>query len=145
MINSIVLRKMAVLLKENNNFRLNRYSNFDIQKEKEIIVWVRLQKGLAKDQVVDFIVSKFNTSEPDAVRLYYRAYPEGVDQEELNLLKEIDFECARMTNSESSTVIDDCCQVLIGNRSVESVPGYQINLPTVLDNLSILLKNRQII
>ena len=145
MIHQLVKRKLAVLLSETKTSHLNRYSNFDIQKEKEIIVWVRLQKGLAKDQIVDFIKNKFNTSDSDSNRLYFKAYPDSIDHNEFSLLKEIDFECARMTNNESQEIIDNCCNVLLKEKNIDVLPEYKLNLPLVLDNLATLLKNRNII
>ena len=145
MTHRLIKRKLAVLLSNTNSTQFNRYSNFDIQKEKEIIVWVRLQKGLAKDQIVDFIKNKFNTTDSDATRLYFKAYPDGIDHTEFGLLKEIDFECARMTSSESHEIIDNCCNVLLKEKDIDSLPEYKLNLPLVLDNLATLLKNRNII
>ena len=141
----LIIRKLATLLSDSKSFKHNRYANFDMQKEKEIIVWIRLQKGLAKDQIVDFIKNKFNTSDSDANRLYFKAYPDGIDKEEIKLIKEIDFECARMTPLESNEIIDNCCKVLLKEKDIDLLPEYKIDIPLVLDNLTTLLKNRNII
>lgn len=142
MIESLITRKLAILLQYN---RYNRYANFDHQKEKEIVVWVRLQQGLDKDQLVDYIKNKFNISDLDANRIYYIAYPQGVAYSENQLFEEIDYQCNNLSLNEISPLLDDCCMVLLKEKSIADVPQYKVNLPTILDNLEILMKNRRII
>ena len=142
MIESLILRKLAVLSQSN---KCNRYANFDYQKEKEIVVWVRLQQGLDKEQVVDFIKSKFNTTDLDANRIYYIAYPQGVSYSENQLFKAIDLQCTNLPITEANPILDDCCQVLLKEKRIEEIPQYKVNLPLLLDNLEILLKNRNLI
>ena len=58
------------------------YQRFPNQKRIEIIVWIRQQEGLDKDQIKEIIIDKFHISNNDAEKLYYEAYPDGLDSEE---------------------------------------------------------------
>lgn len=145
MIEQLVIRKLATLVIKNNGINYNKYANFDYQKEKEIVVWVRLQRGLDKEQVIDFIKSKFNTSDLDANRLYFKAYPEGIDKEETHLLNTINDNLCYMPIYDINNILDDCCSVLTKEKDINNIPQYKVDLPSVLDNLEILMKNRNLI
>lgn len=57
----------------------DRFAAFDPMKEEEIIVWMRIQKGKDRQEILDFSIDKFNLSEYDAERLFNIAFPDGID------------------------------------------------------------------
>ena len=86
-----IQRKVGSLVNKKNNEYLKSRLSYTISeitesKEKEIIVYLRNQQGLDKQQLIDFAKENFNILEQDAERLFYRAYPDGLDLTEEKLL-----------------------------------------------------------
>jgi hypothetical protein len=63
--------------------------NQDSLKYKEIVVWMRIQKNMDKDQLKEFIISKFNVSDFDSEKLFNTAFPVGLDFKEKKLISDI--------------------------------------------------------
>jgi hypothetical protein len=85
MYKQLIKRKLAYLIQSSDTSVINSpampmsYQRFEDTKEKEIIVWIRLLRGKDKQQIKGEITTKFNVSEQDAERLFYMAYPDGLD------------------------------------------------------------------
>jgi hypothetical protein len=94
-------------------------SGIDPQKEREILVHIRLQKGLDKQQIIDYVKDKFNTDDKDAERLFYIAYPNGLDEEDKLLIELLD-NSVDLSNI-SPQLIDAISACAIGETSLESV------------------------
>ena len=60
------------------------------EKNKEIIVHLRMQKGLDKDQLVTYMKDRFNLIDQDAERMFYEAFPDGVDLQEEDSLDSLE-------------------------------------------------------
>jgi len=86
MIENLVKNKVAYLHSKQVK---GKYSTFDPKKEKEIIVWIRLQKGLDKPETVDFIKKKFNVDDNHAETLFYKALPDGLSREEFEKVDDL--------------------------------------------------------
>jgi|SRR5271157_1339128 len=61
------------------NYNIRTKLSFDPTKEKEIIVWLRLQKDMDKQQLIDFMREKFNVAEIDAELIFEKEFPEGIE------------------------------------------------------------------
>ena len=85
MYTDLIIRKVA-LAKLRNHLK---YSFIESTKEKEIIVWIRLQKDMDKNQIIDFIQHKFGLELERTNVLYYKALPEGLSYEELQEVKKV--------------------------------------------------------
>lgn len=92
MYKTLLKRKLAYLIQSSDASIINSpaisksYRRFDEQKEKEIIVWIRQLWGMDKQQINDEVKSKFNVSDDDAERLYYKAYPDGISSQEEEII-----------------------------------------------------------
>ena len=62
----------------------------EVNRNREVIVHLRMQSGMDKDELMEYAKDKFNVNDYDAERLFFEAFPEGVDFEENQLLCEID-------------------------------------------------------
>jgi len=91
----VIKRKIANFMLKNLTSKsvYKRYVEafFDKTKEEEIIVWVRFQKGLDKQQLLDYMTLRFNVSLADAERLFYIAYPDGLSFEEEEVVNEVSY------------------------------------------------------
>ena len=78
----LIKRKIA-------NYRLLSYKKAHISydSEKEIVVWLRLKDGLDKYQCMEFVKDKFNLNDSDAENIFYKAFPDGFSEEEIELIK----------------------------------------------------------
>jgi hypothetical protein len=84
-----IKRKIGSLInRENNNLIKNSYSltGMNHNKEKEIIVYLRNKSGMNKPQLIDFIKETFDIEDEDSERLFYAAFPEGLDPLEERLV-----------------------------------------------------------
>ncbi|HRZ18493.1 MAG TPA: hypothetical protein P5136_00310 [Methanofastidiosum sp.] len=82
-----IKRKVGNLVnRKNNEMRKAFYTGLTNDKEKEIIVYLRNQQGLDKQQLVDFAKDNFSISDQDAEQLFFMAYPDGLDLAEEKLL-----------------------------------------------------------
>jgi hypothetical protein len=94
---------------------LNKFSYIPTHKEKEIIVWIRLQEGNDKYEILDFISKKFDLDQEHAETLYYKAFPEGLQPEEFskvdsinNLLLETSLEF-----TDANELLDECFETAV--------------------------------
>ena len=112
---------------------------------KEIIVWMRLvSNNKDKDQIKDFIKSMFNVEDQDAEKLFYEAFPDGIDSYEKELLDELDSVMIRVVNLQPS-IVTDTIQSIMHNSPIPKTnldPIIQEQLTTVIGTF---LKRRHII
>lgn len=96
MYKTLVKRKLAYLIQSSHPSIINSpakpqsWQRFDENHEKEIIVWIRQQGNCDKSKIVENIMDKFNISNTEADRLYYEAYPDGLNSQEEELLEYFD-------------------------------------------------------
>ena len=60
------------------------------EKNKEIIVHLRMQKDKDKDQLIEYMRNKFNLIDQDAERMFYEAFPDGIDLQEEDSLNSLE-------------------------------------------------------
>lgn len=83
MISNLIKQKLLLL----NSLK---FGSIDTDKEKEMIVWVRLQPYLDKPELIDFIQKKFHLDEQYAESLYYKAYPDGLSRSDFERVRNLD-------------------------------------------------------
>jgi hypothetical protein len=110
-----------------------KISNIDPQKEKEIIVWIRLQKGLDKPETLDFIQKKFKLDANYAETLFYKALPDGLSHQEFEKIEELSTLAIsnNISPNEVAEVID----------SAISPENYTKNISQILDIIEYDLGN----
>lgn len=124
-----------------------RFGFFSEEKRKEIIVWMWLNGDKDKDQIKEIIQNKFNVSDQDAERLFYEAYPDGLDLQEEQALDNLDNVLCRVLNM-NPAFISNAIDVLTGS-SFESTLNQPTIDPTVQNQISLvvgtILKRRNLI
>ncbi len=151
MYKEFIKRRVAFLLERKGNelrkFGRYRVSFFSDTKRKEIIVWMRLQEHKDKDQIKEFIIDKFNVSERDAEKLFYEAFPDGLDCYENEMLDQLDSVLVRVVNIEPA-VISNTIDSLMGNMPEMVLDHYNID-PSVKSQIKLvvgtILKRRDLI
>lgn len=87
------------------NIHIHKKTAIDIFKQKEICVWIRLQHDMDKFEILDFIMKKFGVSADDGEDLYYKALPEGLSSNELELLSKVAADMSNRNISASDAFI----------------------------------------
>ena len=151
MYKELIKRNIAFLLEKRNNglrkFGRYRVSFFSDIKRKEIIVWIRLQKNKDKDQIKEFIEEKFSVSDSDAEKLFYEAYPDGLDSYENKMLDQLDDVLRRVTTMRPS-IVSDIINSIMGGTSEMIFDNYNID-ESVKNQITLvigtLLKRRDLV
>ena len=108
------------------------------EKNKEIIVHLRMQKGKDKQQLIDYMSNKFNLLEHDAERLFYEAFPDGLDfqeEESLDTLENILVGMGGVPVEFLESVFNSC---LSKSKEDSVYPGVP---PIVKDNVKIVVSS----
>jgi len=104
---------------------MKRIAFISSDKEKEIIVWIRLQDPSSnndKYNILDFIQSKLDLDFEHAETLYYKALPDGLSIEQETQVKEISKELALNSSSveEVNSILDDCVAIVLETNNTTS-------------------------
>ena len=85
-----------------------KFSSTPSEKEKEIIVWIRLQETPDKNEILDFIQTKFGLDTPQAEMLYYKATPETLTPEQVVKVQNVSQElaCSDHNLEEITNILD---------------------------------------
>ena len=123
-----------------------RLSFFSDTKRKEILVWMWLHGNKDKDQIKEIIKTQFNLLDDDAERLFYEAYPDGLDKQEEEVLKELDNVLMYVVDL-SPAVVPDTINVLTNQAPETVLEQYNLN-PAVQNQMKLvintLLKRRNL-
>lgn len=149
MYKQLLKHKLGYLIQSSNTSIINSpakpqaYRRFDENKEKEIIVWIRQQQGLDKQQIKDAIKDKFNISNEDAEKLYYEAYPDGLNSQEeeyMDYLEEIlPQECPEQ-------LLDNAIIIVMNNGSPSNLDGVEEETAELFtDYLQKLFNSRKLV
>ena len=139
-------------LKEAKELLNNRHKKADydlginVNKNKEIVVHLRMQKGLDKQQLIDFAKSKFKISKEDAEYLYNEAYPDGVDLQEDKFLCKLDEHLNTDKNIVPKNFINEVFNSLLENKEMSRIDTIE---PILVENVklcvALLLSRRNLI
>lgn len=122
--------------KKEANFYINKYGVFDDQKEKEIIVWLRLQKDLDKQQYIEYAKDKFNISDLDAERIYYIAFPDGNNfYNNDKYIVELQNNLNNIPTSQLPELLDLLLLVTIGEKYIDELYDYDLNPNLIINNM----------
>ena len=128
-------------------FDTSRISFFSDTKRKEVIVWMWLQKDKDKNQIVETVIDKFNLSEQDATKMFYEAFPDGLEPQEEEMIDSLESTLNRVVDFDPSN-ITDISNVLMGTLPEEYLQVYNTN-PQIQNEIKIvvgtLLKNRRLL
>jgi hypothetical protein len=93
----------------------NKLGFISQQKEKEIIVWIRLQPNMDKFEILDFIKNKFHLDDEHAETCYYKALPNGLSSTEFMQAKEIGkkLETTPLDSSSIDTLLNNCIRTVV--------------------------------
>jgi hypothetical protein len=120
------------------------YQRFPNQKRIEIIVWIRQQEGLDKDQIKEIIIDKFHISNEDAEKLYYEAYPDGLDSKEEEIADSLE---KILPKEKQSTIINasfaSCLNEHVPFLDENDIDNESRNL--ILNYIKDLLETRKVI
>lgn len=61
-----------------------RVGSVDLNTEKEIIVWMRLQPNPIKEDITSQVSARFRLPKVEADRLFYRAFPDYLSDDEIS-------------------------------------------------------------
>lgn len=120
MYRQLIKRKLASIVQASDPHLINTpatpksYQRFDENKQKEVIVWIRQLPGLDKLQIKDEIKRKFDMSDKDAERLYYEAYPDGMDSQEEELAEYFE----QMLPENGSEIVDEAFEIVTENKPI---------------------------
>jgi len=136
-----IQRRIGALVNQRNNAALRiraayTYQALTSNKEKEIIVYLRIQKGLDKQQLIDFSVKRFNLSEQDAERIFYIAYPDGLDFQEEKALCDLDSILSTL-DCLPRDFVDKIFESLLENKNIDI---KEIN-PVIVDATKIIVSS----
>ena len=155
MYKKFIMRKVAYLLNKKQNIDRNkskkqgsvRFGFFSEEKRKEIIVWIWLNGDKDKDQIKEIIQNKFNVSDQDAERLFFEAYPDGLDLQEEQALDNLDNVLNKVINM-TPTFISNAIDVLTGILPESTLNQSTID-PSIQNQISLvvgtILKRRNLI
>lgn len=138
-----IVRKIGRLVEQRNKSSYT-FNGLDRSKEKEIIVYLRLQEGKDKQQMIEFIKDKFNVSDMDAERLFFMAYPDGVDKIEDSLLSTLD-ETLKGLDCLPKDFIDNTFSSIVENKEMNENNIDPIVVNTVKLVISSILIKRHLI
>lgn len=125
-------------------------SYLPVGKEEEIVVWMRLQEDMDKQQIIQFVEDKFNLNSFHSDKLYTKAFPDKLEKQEESVLNNLDEEFNSNKINIPKELIDDIFSMHLENASINSLQKYETELgeevPSILNNICyILLKNRNLI
>ena len=151
MYSELIKRKLGFIVAKSNNEKMkhreNRFAFFAEGKRKEIIVWMWLHGDKDKAQIQDIIKKQFNTSDHDTDRLFYEAFPDGLDLQEETALNTLDNVLIRAVNM-NPAIITDTFDILTGNTPEISKEQYNMD-PAIIDQIKLvigsMLKSRNLI
>ena len=106
----------------------------EANKNKEVIVHLRLQTGMDKDELMEYAKDKFNVTDYDAERLFFEAFPEGVDLEETKLLCEID-DAMEKEDLAPMNFINQIFEHILGNEELK----VETVTPLVTDKVKLIV------
>ncbi len=94
---------------------MKKISFINLEQQKEIVVWIRLQEGMDKYEILDFIVDKFGLDDEHAEALYYKALPNGLTFNQETQVKELseDLQNNNTSVQEVNEVLDTCADVVL--------------------------------
>ena len=72
------------------NMELHKKGSIDAFLEKEIVVWMRMQEGLDKKELLHHAMIKFGHTYNTMEHVYQKAIPSGLSQDELTVLATLD-------------------------------------------------------
>lgn len=114
-------------------------------KEIEIIVWLRQQAGLDKQQLTDFACEKFNISAYDAERFVLEALPDILDNSESALLSTIDEICPY--NNTTKQLVNDVFSIQLDNAPFHLLEAYEdkldIDTPSTINTVCYYLMRKR--
>ena len=144
-----IQRKIGSLINKRNNSILKErraytYKGLSSNKEKEIIVYIRIQKDMDKQQLVDFIMKRFNVNEQDAERLFYLAYPDGLDFQENKSLDALNNVLSTL-DCLPKEFIDKIFEAILEKRNIDIKEIDPIIIDTTKILVSSLLRRRNLI
>lgn len=119
MVKQLLKRKIAFLMRSSESSIINTpdtlksYQRFNKSKEEEIIVWIRQLVGMDKNQIIDFIINKFNISEDDGERLFFKAYPDGLSSIEEDCIDSFTDMLPKDNPEELSDIIDKSIEIAL--------------------------------
>ena len=136
-----IQRKIGSLVNKRNNNALKTkhsytYQGLSSNKEKEIIVYLRNQRDMDKQQLIDFSVKRFNINDRDAESLFYTAYPDGLDLQEDKSLCDLDKMLSTL-DCLPKEFIDKIFESLLEKRNVDI---KEIN-PVIVDTTKIIVSS----
>lgn len=124
-----------------------RFGFFSEEKRKEIIVWIWLNGDKDKDQIKEIIQNKFNVSDQDAERLFFEAYPDGLDLQEEQALDNLDDVLHRVINM-TPTFVSNAVDALTGVLPESTLNQSTID-PSIQNQINLvvgtILKRRNLI
>ena len=119
------------------------FQRFDENKQKEVIVWIRQLPGLDKLQIKDEIKRKFNISDKDSERLYYEAYPDGMDSQEEELTEY--FEALLPENAPE--IVDKAFSIVLEDKPITILDSFKIDPETLelfINFITAITNNRKL-
>lgn len=114
-----------------------RHSSVDIDTEKEIIVWMRLQPIVDKEELTYYVSSKFHLTKAEADRLFYRAFPDYLSDAELTRVHELE-QTLPNNLSQLSVILD----YLSGVGSLQDCDIDSYTVALLSNNIDDILKER---
>jgi len=148
MYKQLIKRKLAHLMQINpsilNSPAVSKdFQRFDENKQKEVIVWIRQLPGLDKLQIKDEIKRKFNISDKDSERLYYEAYPDGMDSQEEELTEY--FEALLPENAPE--IVDKAFSIVLEDKPITILDSFKIDPETLelfINFITAITNNRKL-
>lgn len=134
MYEQLIKRKLASLVQASDPHTINSpatpksYQRFDENKQKEVIVWIRQLPGLDKSQIKEELKTKFNISDADAERLYYEAYPDGMDSQEEELIEYFE----QVLPENEPQIVDEAFAIVTENKPITVLDSFNID-PEISD------------
>ena len=146
---SYIQRKIGSLVSKRSNEYLKsiyayRFRGMTDNKEKEVVVYLRNQVGLDKQQLIEFTKNKFNLNDVDSEKLFEMAFPDGLDLDENKVLDTLE-DYLKESNSISKKSIDSIFDSVLNKTDVEikSMNPMLVNATRIV--ISSLLQRRKLI
>lgn len=113
-------------------------------KDNEIVVWMRLQPKLDKNNIKEVSKLKFNLDDITAERLFNKAYPDGFSERDDKIVKDIN-SVLNTTNiidkNDVSNFLDDIINSIINESAPDDIEiKYNIEDGTFLIILMLLIE-----
>jgi hypothetical protein len=144
-----IKRRIGSLVNKRNNEYLKsvyayRFRGMTDNKEKEIVVYLRNQTDMDKQQLIDFSKEKFNLNDVEAERLFDMSFPDGLDLNEDKLLNNLN-NYLKESNTVSKKSIDTIFDSLLNNTESEIKSINPMLIDTTRIVISSLLQRRRLI